>query len=50
MKNSMSFLPILSAALFVSLLPSVMGIMPRENAAIGAVPATDHLFGFRVRL
>ena len=46
----MSFLPILSAALFVSLLPNVMGITLQENvdtdvvpvAVLSSVPAKIH--------
>lgn len=39
----MSFLPILSAALFVSLLPNEMGITVREHVGIGVLPVVDLL-------
>lgn len=49
MKNSMSFLPILSAALFVSLLPNETGITGREHVDIGAVCVAGHSFDLPVR-
>ena len=45
----MSFLPILSAALFVPLLPNETDTTSREHAGIGVVCVAGHSFDLPVR-